>query len=131
MIIDNKLLDELSAKAKENSRLRQSMDFRNTPEDNSQRMLNALELGTVMPIHRHRGSSETVIVLRGKVRWRYYDDNGNETDSFIVEPQGQICGISVPIGQWHSLECLESQTVIFECKDGVYTPLDSSDIMNL
>lgn len=78
MVIDNKLLDELSAKAKENPRLRQAMDLRNSPEDLSQRMLNALEPGTVMPIHRHHASSESVVILRGKIEWIFYDDKSNE-----------------------------------------------------
>ena len=79
MVIDKQLLDDLSAQAKASPRLRQSYDLRNTPEDNSQRMLNALEPGTVMPIHRHLNSSETVVLLRGKICWHFYDDNGNET----------------------------------------------------
>ena len=68
MVIDSALLDTLSAQAKASPRLRQAYDLRTTPEDNSQRILNAMEPGTVLPIHRHRGSTETVVVLRGKVR---------------------------------------------------------------
>ena len=84
MIIDKHLLDTLTAQAKSSPRLRMNYDLRNNPEDQSQRMLNALEPGTMMPIHRHRNSSETVVVLRGKVKWLFYDDNDNLTDSFIV-----------------------------------------------
>ena len=80
MVIDNKLLDDLSAQAKENPRLRQAMDLRYSPEDFSQRMLNALEPGTVMPIHRHHASSESVVILRGKIEWIFYDDNGNDKE---------------------------------------------------
>lgn len=80
MIIDNNVLDELSLKAKESPRLRMAMDLRNSPEDNSQRMLNALEPGTVMSVHGHRASSETVVILRGRIRWIFYDDNGKETE---------------------------------------------------
>lgn len=103
-------------------------DFRNTPEDRSQRMLNALEPGAVMPIHRHRHTSETVVVLRGKVKWHYFDDQGQLTDSILVEAGGDICGLSVPADQWHSLECLESGSVILECKDGVWEPLREEKI---
>lgn len=86
IIIDQKLLDDLSAQAKANPRLRQSYDLRTTPDDKSQRMLNAVEPGTILPIHRHRGSTETIIVLRGKVVQHYYDDNGNKTASYELAP---------------------------------------------
>ena len=131
MVIDQLLLDELTAQAKASPRLRQAYDLRNTPEDNSQRMLNALEPGTVMPIHRHRDTSETVVVLRGKVLWLYYDNEGNETDRFVVAPNSELCGISVPKGQWHSLACLESGTVIFEAKDGKYEGMREEDVLSV
>lgn len=129
MIIDNLFLDILTSQAKSSPRLRMNYDLRNNPEDHSQRMLNALEPGTVMPIHRHRNSSETVVVLRGKVKWLFYDDNGNLTNSFIVEAGGNLCGLNVPKGQWHSLECLESGSVIFDAKDGAWEPLSEEDII--
>lgn len=131
MFLNTELLDSLSAQAKASPRLRMNYDLRNTPDDQSQRMLNALEPSTIMPIHRHRGSSETVVVLRGKVKWLYYDESGKLTDTFIVAPNSELCGLSVPKGQWHSLECLESGTVILEAKDGVYTPLGVGDVMEL
>lgn len=90
MIIDNQLLDTLSSQAKASPRLRQAYDLRNTPEDNSQRMLNALEPGTVMPIHRHRKTSETICMVRGKMVMRLYDDNGNITDEFVMAPSGSV-----------------------------------------
>ena len=123
MIIDKKLLDVLSAQAKSNPRLRQSFDLRNTPEDNSQRMLNALEPGTVLPIHRHLHSSESVAMLRGKANWIFFDDQGNMTGKFLIEAEGENPGIVVPKGQWHTLECLDSGTFIMEGKDGVWEPL--------
>lgn len=131
MLIDSKLLDALIAQAKASPRLRMNLDLRNTPEDHSQRMLNALEPGTVMPIHRHQNTSETVVVLRGKVKWLYYNDKGELTDTILVEAGGDICGLSVPMGQWHSLECLESGSVILECKDGAWEALGKEDIMTL
>ena len=131
MIIDKKVLDDLSSKAKSSPRLRQSLDLRNDPSDNSQRMLNALEPGTIMPIHRHRDTSETVVLLRGKVRWIYYDDHGNVTENILVDANGDVRAISVPKGQWHSLVCLESGSVLFECKNGVWEPLDPEDIMEM
>jgi cupin fold WbuC family metalloprotein len=129
MFLNTELFDKLTAQAKASPRLRMNFDLRNTPDDQSQRMLNALEPGTVMPIHRHRGSTETVVVLRGKVKWLYYDENGKVTDTFVVAPGSHLCGLSVPKGQWHSLECLESGSVIFEAKDGAYAPLEVEDVM--
>lgn len=129
MIIDRKILDELTAKAKENPRLRMAMDLRNSPEDSSQRMLNALEPGTVMPIHRHHGSSETVVILKGKVRWIFYDERGVETDSVMLDADGDVRCINVERDRWHSLICLESGTVLFECKNGAYAPLAEDEIL--
>ena len=128
MVIDQALMDELSAKAKANPRLRQSMDLRNSPEDLSQRMLNALEPGTVMPIHRHRTSSETVVIIRGKIQWVFYDDNGNETERVTLDANGEPRCLNVEKGRWHSLECLESGSVLFECKDGAYEPLQDDEV---
>lgn len=129
MQIDSVLLNELSTQAKASPRLRMNFDLRNSPADQSQRMLNALEPDTVMPIHRHRHSSETVVVLRGKVKWIYYDDKGEITNTFIVAPNSDLVGLSVPQGQWHSLECLESGTVILETKDGAWEALGEEDLL--
>lgn len=129
MIIDKQLLDTLTTQAKASPRLRMNLDLRNTPEDQSQRMLNALEPGTVMPIHRHRHTSETVVVLRGKVKWLYYNDKGELTDTILVEAGGDICGLSVPMGQWHSIECLESGSVILETKDGAWEAMKEEDVL--
>ena len=130
MLIDKELLDNLTAQAKASPRLRMHYDLRDSVEDGSQRILNAMEPGTVLPIHRHRGSSETVVMLRGKGKWNYYDDNGKLTESFIVSADGDIRGISVPKGQWHNSESLESGTVILECKDGAWAPLAEEDVLN-
>ncbi len=130
MKINNQLLSTLSSQAKASPRLRQPYDLRNTPEDNSQRMLNALEPGTVMPIHRHRMSSESIAIIRGKMIMRLYDDNGNVTEEFVMEPCGEHPMIQVEAGQWHSLEALEEGTVVFEAKDGKYEPLKGEDIKN-
>lgn len=131
MKIDNQLLDTLSAQAKANPRLRQSYDLRTTPEDQSQRILNAVEPGTILPIHRHRGSTETIIVLRGKVVQHYYNNAGEKTASFELAPGSAQVGMSVPVGQWHALESLEEGSVIFECKDGAYQPLSAEDILEV
>lgn len=127
MLITTSILDSLTAKAKASPRLRMNLDLRNSPEDQSQRMLNALEPGTVMPIHRHRGSSETVVCLRGHFEEYFYDDSGNLVETIDMRPGGII--LNVPIGQWHSLRSLESGTVLFECKDGKYVPLGEEDVL--
>lgn len=128
MIVDKNILDELTAQAKANPRLRQSLDLRNSPEDNSQRMLNALEPGTVMPIHRHKGSSETCVCIRGHFEEYFYDENGVLTDTIDMLPGGTV--LNIEKNKWHSLRCLESGTVLLESKDGAYRPLDEDEIMN-
>ena len=95
MIIDQQILDDLSAQAKASPRLRMNMDLRNSPSDGSQRMLNALEPGTVMPIHRHRTSSETVVIIRGKIQWVFYDDDGNETERVTLDANGELRCLNV------------------------------------
>lgn len=129
MIIDQKLMDDLSAQAKANPRLRQSYDLRTTPDDQSQRILNAVEPGTILPIHRHRNSTETIVVLRGKVVQHYYNDNGEKIASYELAPNIAQVAMSVPVGQWHALESLEEGSVIFECKDGAYEPLTEIDTL--
>ena len=131
MKIDSALLNTLSAQAKANPRLRQAYDLRTTPEDNSQRILNAMEPGTILPIHRHRGSTETVVVWRGKIRQNFYDEAGQLVESFEASAESEIVGFSVELGRWHNTECLESGTVILECKDGRYEPLSEKDILKV
>lgn len=124
-------MDSLSQQAKESPRLRQAFDLRTTPNDSSQRILNAVEPGTILPIHRHRGSTETIIVLRGKVVQHYYNAAGEKTASFELAPNSAHVGMSVLVGQWHALESLEEGSVIFECKDGAYQPLSEEDILEV
>lgn len=129
MVTNKGILDNLTAQAKASPRLRMNLDLRNSSEDGSQRMLNAIEPGKVMPIHRHRKSSETVVCIRGHFEEYFYDEAGNLTDTFDMLPGGLI--VNVPIGQWHSLKSLESGTVLFECKDGAYAPLGIEDLLQL
>ena len=129
MVIDKNLLDNLTAQAKASPRLRMAMDLRNTPEDGSQRILNALEPGTIMPIHRHHASSETVVILRGKIEWMFYDDEGAETERVSLDANGEPKMLNVERNRWHSLVCLEEGSVLFECKDGVYAPLGEEEVM--
>ena len=132
MVIDNKILDELSAQAKANPRLRQSMDLRNSADDKSQRMLNAIEPGSTLPIHRHRHTSETVVCLRGRLVWEFYDELERIcTDYIELSPNGQVVALNVPAGQWHTVKALESGSVILECKEGAYEALQDCDILAL
>ena len=129
MKITQALLDELTAQAKASPRLRMNRDLRNSPEDKSQRMLNAIEPGSPLPIHRHRHSSETVVCLRGRLQEVFYNDAGEETDVIELAPGGDCVALNIPIGQWHTVRVLESGTVILECKDGKYEPLGEGDVM--
>ena len=131
MIIDKAILDRLTEEAKASPRLRMNMDLRNSAEDTSQRMLNALEPGTVLPIHRHKKSSETVVCLRGRLREVFYDDNGKVTEAFDMSSDSDCVVLNIPIGQWHTVEVLESGTVILEMKDGAYAPLQEDEIMEI
>ena len=126
MVIEKTILDELTAKAKVSDRLRYNLDLRNSADDQSQRMLNALEPGTVMPIHRHLGTSETCICIRGHFEEYFYDENGNLTETIDMVPGGVV--LNIEKGQWHSLRCLESGTILLEAKDGAYRPLDEDEI---
>ena len=116
--INRKLISELFDKALLNPRFRQNYDLRN-PDDNGQRMLNALMPGTDVPIHRHTQSNETVILLCGKIIEILYDDTGNETERFHLDPTLGNFGCVIPAGAWHSVDVLEP-SVIFEAKDGKY-----------
>ena len=152
MIFDKNVLDTLTAQAQESPRLRMNLDLRNSPEDGSQRMLNAIEPGSVVPIHRHRTTSEVVVMLRGRAVQEYYDDEGRVVASFELRSWGDarsksgmtevesgvtegeamtevVCAMSIPAGQWHKLVALESGTVIFEAKDGPFESLASEDVL--
>lgn len=129
MKITQALLDELTAKAKASPRLRMNYDLRNSAEDGSQRMLNAIEPGSPLPIHRHRHSSETVVCLRGRLQEFFYNETGEKTEVIELSPDGPVVALNIPIGQWHTVRVLESGTVILECKDGPYEPLGEGDVM--
>jgi cupin fold WbuC family metalloprotein len=128
-IINNNLLDGVTAKAKTSERLRMNYNFHDSLDAKAQRLLNALEPGTIMPIHRHAHTAETYLLLRGKIRVIYYNDYKEITESTTLDPLIGNYGIHIPANQWHTLEVLESGSVIFEVKDGPYTPLDKNSIL--
>ena len=130
MVIDKELLDSLTAQAQASPRLRMNMDLRNSAADSSQRMLNAIEPGSVVPVHRHRGTSETMVVLRGRVVEEYYDDLERMcTATYDLAAGGPICALNIPAGQWHTLRALDPGTVILEMKDGAYEPIGAGDVL--
>ena len=110
MVITQEILNKLTAKPKENPRLRQSMDLRNTPEDNSQRMLNALEPGTIMLIHHHK-VDEMFVVLRGRVNVTIHNDDGSIIESIVLCPEEERYGVNIPKGVWHTVEVIEPSVI--------------------
>ncbi len=130
MKITQALLDQLTEQAKTSPRLRMNFDLRNSEADQSQRMLNAIELGSDIPIHRHQTSSETVVCLRGRIVEEYYDDLERIcTEAIELSPDGPVVAINIPAGQWHTVRALEPGTVILEMKNGPYEPLSEVDIL--
>lgn len=131
MVLTTEILDALSAQAKSCERLRMNYDLRTSLDDQSQRMLNAMEPGTQLPIHRHTTTSETIVMLRGSIREMLYDDKGNLTESVVLKAGTEPFAMNVPKGVWHNLECLEPGTILFEAKDGPFEPRREEDIMNI
>ena len=132
MIINQAILDKLTAEAKASPRLRMNLDLRNGEGDQSQRMLNAIEPGSPLPIHRHKDTSETVVCLRGRLVWEFYDELERIcTERIELSPNGQVVALNVPAGQWHTVKALESGSVILEMKDGPFQPTGPEDILEL
>jgi len=132
MKITQAILDNLTEQAKASPRLRMNLDLRNSDADQSQRMLNAIEPESQLPIHRHQKTSETMVCLRGRLQVEFYDELERICmDSFVIEPNGINVAVSIPIGVWHTVHALESGTCILEMKDGKYEPLQDVDILSL
>lgn len=129
MIIDKSLLDSVTSGAKESNRLRMNYNFHDSLNAPCQRLLNALEPGTIVPIHRHQHTSETYILLRGKLRMMFYNDDKEIIEETILSSESANYGIHIPAGVWHAMEVLASGTVIFETKDGPYMPIQECDIL--
>lgn len=128
--ISQAVLNELTAKAKGSPRLRMNLDLRNGNDDTSQRMLNAIEPGSEVPIHRHQKTSETVVCLRGRLVEEYYDELERIcTEAIELSPNGPVVALNIPAGQWHTVRALESGTVILEMKNGAYEPTGPEDIL--
>ena len=130
MIITKEILDNLTAQAQSSPRLRMHYDLRDSVDDESQRMLNAIEPGTVIPVHRHAGTSEDVVVLRGRAEELFFDGLGNETGRWLLAPGSDTPAIHVPRGQYHTCRSLESGTVIIEFKNTKYDPETTEDVLH-
>ena len=132
MVINQALLDKLTEEAKASPRLRMNLDLRNSADDQSQRMLNAIEPGSPLPIHRHQKTSETVVCLRGRLVWEFYDELERIcTERIELSPNGQVVALNIPAGQWHTVRALESGSVILEMKEGAYEPLQDCDVLKM
>lgn len=128
MLLNDKLLDELTSRAKASERLRMNYNLHDSLDAKAQRLLNALEPGTLLPIHRHRYTAETYVLLRGRIDVMFYDVARREIERFALDPHTGNYGVHIPAGQWHTLEVYES-AVILEVKDGPYVPLDPEDML--
>ncbi len=132
MTINQEILDDLTEQAEVSERLRMNLDLRDSADDGSQRMLNAIEPGSILPIHRHQKTSETMVCLRGKLRVEYYDEQERKcTESFILEPNGINVAVNIPMGMWHTVRALETGTCILEMKTGPYEPIKEGDVLKI
>ena len=131
MIIDSQLLDSLSAEAKASPRLRMNYNFHKSLDEKCHRFLNALEPGTVMAVHHHPTKDETFVVLRGKVAVLIYDDAATLQERVVLGPGEGRFGLNVPKGVWHTLECLEPGTVLFESKEGPFVPHEQEGVLEV
>ena len=131
MIIDKNLLDQLTEKAKSSPRLRMNYNFHHSLDEKCHRMLNAVEPGTVVPIHRHPTKDESFVILRGKVRVTTHNDDGSIIEDVVLSQESGNYGVDIPKNVWHKLESLESGSVIFECKEGPYVPHGEEGILTV
>ena len=129
MIIDDQLLDKVAAKAEESPRLRMNYNLHNSLDSKAQRLINVLLPGTPLPVHRHRHTAETYVILRGKMFVVFYNDLGAQTERYLLDPTQGNYGVQIPAGQWHGIEVIEP-SAIFEVKDGPYMPLEPEDTLD-
>lgn len=131
MVIDSELLDKVSAQAKASPRLRMNFNFHQSLDEKCHRFLNAVESGTEVPIHKHPTKDETFVILRGKVRVTTHNDDGSIKDDYVLCPEEGKYGVNIPKGMWHKLEAIESNSVIFECKEGPFVEHEVDGILEL
>jgi cupin fold WbuC family metalloprotein len=131
MIIDKDLLDKVSEQAKASSRMRMNYNFHQSLDEKCHRFLNAVEPGTVVPIHRHPTKDESFVILRGKVRVTTHNDDGSIIEDVVLSQESGNYGVDIPKGVWHKLESLESGSIIFECKEGPFVPHEEDGILEV
>ncbi len=131
MVIDEKLLDQVSTQAKDSPRLRMNYNFHQSLDEKCHRFLNAVEPGTVVPIHRHPSKDESFVLLRGKVRVTTHNDDGSIKESVVLNPKEGLYGVDIPKGVWHKVESLESGSVFFECKEGPFVEHEVEGILEV
>lgn len=129
-IIDNNLMNEVSEQAKASPRLRMNYNFHKRLDEKCHRMLNAVEPGTEIPIHRHPTKDETFVILKGKVKVTTYNNKGELQDFAILCQENGLYGVNIPKNVWHTLEALES-SMLFECKEGPFVPHEEEGILNV
>lgn len=129
MNIDDKLLDDITLKAEESPRLRMNFNLHDSLDSKAQRLINVLLPGTILPIHRHRHTAETYVLLRGRMFVDVYDETGAQIERFLLDPTVGNYGVHIPEGKWHTVEVIEP-SAIFEVKDGPYTPIEPEDMMD-
>lgn len=129
MVIDKELLDTVSEQAKASPRLRMNFNFHQSLDDLCHRMLNAIEPGTDIPVHRHPTKDESFVVLRGKVRSTTYKDDGTVIESVVLCAEDGLYGVDIPKGVWHTLVAIEPNSVIFECKEGPFVPHEEEGVL--
>lgn len=130
-IIDNQLMDSVTAQAKQSPRLRMNYNFHQSLEDKCHRFLNAMEMGTQVAVHHHITKDETLVVLRGKVRVLIYNDEGEITKNEVIDPKEGRFGVDIPKNTWHTVECMEPGTVVFEVKEGPFVPHEIDGILEV
>lgn len=130
-IINEQLLDEVTRRAQDSPRLRMNYNFHQSLDEKCHRMLNAVEPGTDVPIHRHPTKDESFVILRGKVRSTTYNNDGSIIESVVLCQEDGVFGVDIPKGVWHKLESLESGSVIFECKEGPFVPHEEEGILEV
>jgi len=130
-LIDEAFLDKISGEAKSNPRLRMNYNLHDSLDAKAQRLLNAMQPGTVLPVHRHVHTAETYFLLRGRIEVLFYNDRKELSETFEISSEAKQYGIHIPAGEWHTVNVLEPDTVIFEVKDGPYTPLSEENVMKM
>lgn len=128
-LLTKEILSSLSAQAQSSPRLRMNYNLHASLEDKVHRMFNAMEPGTVVPIHRHQTTDETIIVVSGSVRVLIYNDNKEILNDITLTAGSDTFGIDIKVGEWHKCESLESGTVMLEVKEGPYSPISPEDIL--